>query len=169
MNVLQTMLSASGGGIVKQLANQFGIDAEQATAATTALLPALAGGIKEKMESGNASDITRMINSGSFTQFADNPANLGTPAALEQGKTLLSSIFGSGDTTNLISMVAEKVGLSSSVVRSMLPIGATMLGAFLSRKAAAGGNLEDAVGQMASAGHSGLIDAVKGLASRMLG
>jgi hypothetical protein len=169
MNTLETMLSAGGGGIVKQLASQFGINADQATAATSALLPALAGGLKEKMESADASEITKLISSGNLTRFADNPASLATPAALDQGKVLLSKIFGSGDTSNLVSMVAEKVGLSSGVIRTMLPIGATLLGAFLSKKEAAGATLTDTVGQLASVGHSGLMDAVKGLASRMRG
>ena len=125
--------------------------------------------LKEKMESGDACEITNLLSCGNLTQFADTPATLATPAALDQGQTLLSKIFGSGDTSNLVSMVAEKVGLSSGVIRTMLPIGATLLGAFLSKKAAAGGSLTDTVGQLASVGHSGLMDAVKGLASRMLG
>jgi hypothetical protein len=169
MNILETMLSAGSGGIVKQLASQFGINADQATAAMSALLPALAEGLKEKMESSDASEITKLINSGNLTQFADNPASLATPAALDQGKTLLSKIFGFGDTSNLVSMVAEKVGLSSGLIRTMLPLGATLLGGFLSKKAAAGDSLTDTVGQLASVGHRGLMDAVKGLASRMLG
>lgn len=169
MNILETMLSAGGGGIVQQLASQFGIDAKQATAATSALLPALAGGLKEKMESGDASEITKLISSGNLTQFADNPSSLGTQAALDQGNTLLSRIFGSGDTSNLVSMVAEKVGLSSGIIRTMLPIAATLLGGLLSKKAATGGNLTDTIGQLAGVGHSGLMDAVKGLASRVLG
>ena len=152
MNILETMLSAGGGGIVKQLASQFGISADQATAATSALLPALAGGLKEKMDSGDASGITKLINSGSLTQFADNPASLATPAALDQGRTLLSSIFGSGDTSDLISAVAEKAGLSSGLIRTMLPIAATLLGSFLSKKAATGGNVTDTIGQLASVG-----------------
>jgi hypothetical protein len=158
MNILETMLSAGGGGIVNQLASQFGINADQATAATSALLPALA-----------AFGITDLINSGKLTRFFDNPASLGTPAALDQGRTLLSKIFGSGDTGDLVSKVANKVGLGSGLIHSILPIAATLLGGFLSKKAAAGGNLTDAVGELASVGHSGLLDSVKGLASKMLG
>jgi hypothetical protein len=163
------MLSTGGGGIVKQLASQFGIDAKQATAATSALLPALAGGLKEKIDSGEGSEITKLISGGNLTQFVDNPAGLGTQAALDQGNGLLSTIFGSGDTSNLVSLVAEKVGLSSGLIHTMLPIAATLLGGLLSKKAATGGNLTDTIGQLAGVGHSGLMDAVKGLASRMLG
>jgi hypothetical protein len=165
MNILETMLSGGGGGIVNQLASQFGISPAQATSATSALLPVLAGGLQERLASGDASGITDLIGSGKLTQFADNSDSLASPAALDQGKTLLSKIFGSIDTGNMVSMVAEKVGLSSGVINSMLPISATLLGGFLSKKVTAGGSLTDTVGQLASAGHSGLMDTVRGLVS----
>jgi hypothetical protein len=169
MNILETLLSAGGGGIVNQLASQFGISAGQATAATSALLPALAGGLKEKVASGDASGVTDFIGSGELTQFVDNPASLATPAALDRGNTLLSKIFGSEDTSHLVSTAADKVGLSSGLIHTMLPIAATLLGGFLSKKVAAGGSLTDIAGQLASAGHSGFMDAVRGFASHIRG
>jgi len=168
MNIVQTMLSAGGGGIVQQLARQFGINPTQATAAMSALLPALAGGLKEKMDSGAAPEIVNMISSPNLVQFADNPMRLASPAALNMGDALLSAIFGFEDTSYLISVVAEKVGLGSSVIASMLPVAATLLGAFLSKDAEAGGNPSDTLEHIASGGHNGLFDAVKGLAARIL-
>lgn len=165
MNILETMLSGGGGGIVNQLASQFGITPGQATSATSALVPALAGGMQERLASGDASGIADLISSGKLTQFADNSDSLASPAALDEGKTLLSKIFGSGDTGHMASMVAEKVGLGSGVINSMLPIAATLLGGFLSKKVTAGGSLTDIVGQLASAGHSGFMDTVRGLVS----
>jgi hypothetical protein len=165
MNILETMLSGGGGGIVNQLASQFGISPDQATSATSALVPALAGGLQERLASGDASGIADLINSGKLTQFADNSDSLASPAALDQGKTLLSKIFGSGNTGRMVSMVAEQVGLGSGVINSMLPIAATLLGGFLSKKVAAGGSLSDTVGQLASAGHSGFMNTIRGLVS----
>jgi hypothetical protein len=165
MNILETLLSSGGGGIVNQLASQFGISPRQATAASTALLPALAGGLQENLVHGDPSGITNLISSGNLTQFIDNSDNLASPAALDQGRTLLGKIFGSGDTNNMVSMVSEKVGIGSGIIHSMLPICATMLGGFLSKKVAAGGSLSDTVSQLASAGHSGFIDTVKGFVS----
>ena len=121
MNILETMLSGGGGGIVNQLASQFGISPGQATSATSALVPALAGGMQERLASGDASGIADLISSGKLTQFADNSDSLASPAALDQGKTLLSKIFGSGDTGHMASMVAEKVGLGSGVIQLHAP------------------------------------------------
>jgi hypothetical protein len=168
MNILQTMLAADGGEIVQQLADQFGINPTQATATMSALLPALAGGMKEKMESGAGPEIAQWLRTSRLSQFADYPDSLASPGALNQGRTLLSTIFGSEDTSHLVSLVAEKVGLGSGVISSMLPISATLLGAFLSKDAAAGGNPADTLMQIANLGQSGLLDAVKGVASRIL-
>src|SRR3974377_2579353 len=133
MSVLDSLLSAGDGGVVKQLAGQFGVNSEQATSVVSSLLPALAGGLKEKLAHGDTSGLSNLIGGGSLTKFADNPSSLATPEALEQGKSLVSKIFGSGDLTNVVSMVAEKAGVSNSVVSSMLPIAATLLGGLVSK------------------------------------
>jgi hypothetical protein len=169
MNLLETMLSAGEGGIVKQLAGQFGINSEQAGSVVSTLLPALAGGLKERLGEGGTSGLSDLINSGTLTKFADNPSSLATPDALEQGKSLVSQIFGPADLTNMVSTVAEKAGVSSSVVTSILPIAATLLGGHLSKSTSGGSSLTDAVDQVASAGHTGILDAVKNLAAKVFG
>jgi hypothetical protein len=168
MNIVETLLG-SGGGVVNQLATQFGITSDQATSAASALVPALAGGIKDKLASGNAG-LTNLLTGGGLSTYADNPASLSTPGALEQGQRLVSSIFGSGDTTTkLISTVAEKCGIGEGIISKMLPIAATLLGGSIAKNVAQGGNLTDVVGQFADAGQGGILGAVKGLAAKVLG
>jgi hypothetical protein len=170
VNILESVLSAGSTAVVGQLANQFGINTEQAGSAVSALLPALAGGLKEHLSSGSGSALSNLISGGSLGKFADDPSSLGTPAALTQGKSILNQIFGTGDLTNIASSVGEKVGISSSIVTSMLPIAASLLGGLLTKSMASGqGNLTDIVGSIASGGHHGLLDAVKGFASKVLG
>jgi len=169
MSILDSLLSAGDGGVVKQLAGQFGVNSEQATSVVSTLLPALAGGLKEKLAHGDTSGLSNLISGGSLTKFADNPSSLATPEALEQGKSLVSKIFGSEDLTNVVSKVAEKAGVSSNIVTSILPVAATLLGGLLSKSSSAGGNLTDVIDQVAGAGHSGIVDAVKGLAAKMFG
>ena len=169
MSLLESMLSAGEGGVVKQLAGQFGINSEQAGSVVSHLLPALAGGLKERLGHGNTSGLLALIGGGNLTRFADNPSSLATPAALEQGKSLVSSIFGNADLTHMVSTVAEKVGVSSSIVNSILPIAATLLGGLLSKSTSAGSSLTDAVDQVASAGHTGILDTVKNLAAKVFG
>jgi hypothetical protein len=168
MNILQTMLAAGNGEVIQQVARQFGIEPAKATAALSALLPALAGGLKEKLESGASPEITRMLSTGNLGQFVENPRTLASPAALNHGRMLLAAIFGTEDTSHLVSMIAERVELGSSVIASILPIAATLLGGFLTKDAVAGGTLPDTLDHIANAGHSGVLDAVRSLASRIL-
>jgi hypothetical protein len=169
MSILDTLLSAGEGGVVKQLAGQFGINSEQAGSVVSHLLPALAGGLKERLGETGAGGLSDLISGGTLTKFAENPSSLATPAALEQGKSLVSSIFGGADLTHMVSTVAEKVGVSSSVVNSILPIAATLLGSLLSKSTSTGSSLTDAVDQVASAGHTGVLDTVKNLAAKVFG
>jgi hypothetical protein len=168
MSVLENVLSLGNSGLVEQLAGQFGINPEQAASAVTALLPALAGGLKEKLASAAGPALSNLISGGSLTQFADNPAALATPAALAQGNSILGQIFGGSDLSNIASTVAQKVGISSGVITAMLPIAATLLGGLLSKSTAGGkGNLTEVVDALAG-GHHGLMDAIKGFASKVL-
>ena len=168
MSILDNLLSAGNSGIISQLSNQFGISSEQATSAAGALLPALAGGLKEKLASAQGSGLSDLISGGTLSKFAE-PTSLATPAALEQGKSLLTHIFGTGDLSNVTSMVAEKSGVEGSVITRMLPVAATALGAFLSKRTASGENLLESVNSLASVGHEGILGAVKGLAAKIFG
>jgi hypothetical protein len=169
MNVLETILSAGGGGVVKQLAGQFGITPDQATSSVSAIVPALANGAKEKLASGDNPGLSQLISGGSLTKFADNPRTLATPAAIEQGTSLLNKVFGAQELSGIAPMVAQKSGVESSVATRMLPVGAARFGGLLSRSTAAGDKLTDVVGQLGSVGHGGIPDAVKGVTAKMFG
>jgi hypothetical protein len=169
MNIVETVLSSGGGSVVKQIAGQFGLTPEQAASAVSSLLPALAGGLKSKLTTDDQSGLPQLISGGSLTNFADDPSSLASPAAIEQGKSLLSQIFGAQDLSAIISKVAEKAGIGADVVTRLLPVGATLLGGMLSQSTAAGGDLTDVVGQISRLGEGGILETVKGLASKMFG
>jgi hypothetical protein len=49
MDLLETILSAQGGGAIRQLAGAFGLGEGQATNAVKSLLPALATGLQRNV------------------------------------------------------------------------------------------------------------------------
>lgn len=169
MSILESLLSAGNGAALNQLAGQFGISAEQTTSVMSALLPALASGVKEKIASPDGGALSELIGGGSLTRFATDPSTLATPAAMEQGRSLLSQLFGSQELSGMIASVAEKAGVDSSIVTKLLPIAASLLGGLLAKNSAEGGNITDMVGQIESAGSSGILGAVKGLAAKLFG
>jgi len=164
MKMLETMLSAGGGAVVKQPARQFGLDADQAPSSVSALLPALAGDLQRKADS-DGFGISNLITSGKFCRFVEYPSRLAGPAALEPGTSLVSKIFGSGDLSKVASTVAEKTGVSGTIISNMLPIRATLLGGVLAKSTAAGDNLTDVVGQ----GPGGLLGTLKNVTQKMTG
>jgi hypothetical protein len=169
MSLLDTVLSAGGGDVVKQFAGQFGINSEQATSTISALLPALAAGMKEKLAAGDGSGLSQLISGGNLGKFADDPSSLGTSEAIDKGKSFVNQIFGSQDLSSMIAAVAEKVGLSTSVISNLVPAAAALLGGILSKHSATGGDLNDVIGQIASSGHAGIIDTVKTMAAKIFG
>jgi hypothetical protein len=169
MGLLDGILSAAGGGIANRLASQFGISGDQATSALKTMVPALAGGIQEKLASGGSPALSNLLCGGSLTGFAEDPASAASPAGVEQGKSLLSSIFGSQDLTSMTSTIAEKTGIGGSIIGNMLPIVATILGGFLSKEAGGGeGKLTSCLAAL-TGDHQGIVGAVKSMFSKMTG
>jgi hypothetical protein len=167
--MLETMVSAGGGTVVKQLVSQFGLDADQVALSVSALLPAPAGGLQRKLSGSDVFGISNPITSGEFSGFVENPSSLAGPAALKPGKSQVSKIFGSGDLTKVAPTVAEETGVSGAIIGSTLPITATLLGGVFAKGAAAGDNPTDVVGQTASKGSGGLLGALKTVTQKMPG
>ena len=72
MGILDAVLPAGGDAVLKQLGGQFGIGPDQAGSSISALLPALAAGMKEKLAGGDSSSLSQLISGGSLTKFADD-------------------------------------------------------------------------------------------------
>jgi hypothetical protein len=169
MGLLDTILSPGVGGIVNQFANQFGISEDHATSALKTMIPAVAGGIHEKLADGGSPALSNLLCGGTLTKFAEDPAAVTTAAGAEQGKSLLSSIFGSQDLTKLTSHIGEKTGLSGTVIGNMLPMVTTLLAGVLSKQAGGSdGNLTTCLATLANE-HQGILGAVKSMFAKMTG
>jgi hypothetical protein len=169
MGLLDTILSAGEGGVVSQLASQFGISGDQTSSALKTMVPALAGGIQEKLSSGGSSTLSNLLCGGSLTRFAEDPAAVASPAGIEQGKSLLSSIFGSQDLTGLTSSIAEKTGLGGGVIGNMLPAVATLLGGLLSKEAGGSESKLTTCLTALTSEHQGILGAVKSMFAKLTG
>jgi hypothetical protein len=165
MSITDSLLAAGGGGLINQLAGRVGINSEQATSAVSVLLPMLAGGMKERIANKDPG-LTSLLTSTKMTQYAGDLSSLDSPAAANAGNDLISRIFSPGDASKMIATVAEKVGLGGDTIGKILPILATFLGSYVSKSVANGGNLTDTLDQFSE---SGILAAVKGLASKVFG
>src|SRR5262249_46568510 len=115
MSILDSLVATGGGGLVNQLASRFGINSEQATSAVSALLPILAGGMKQENTNNNAG-VVSLLTGQNMTQLAGDLSSLESPAATNAGNDLVSRIFSQGDINKIISTVAEKVGIGNETL-----------------------------------------------------
>ncbi len=89
MNLLQSLLGAQGGNLVKQLAGSFNLDEGQAGAAVTQLLPALTAGMKKNMASEDGlSGLLGALQSGKHQRYVDNPTEVTQAAAVADGNAV---------------------------------------------------------------------------------
>ncbi len=150
MDLLKTILESQGGG-VKQLANQFGLDSNQANSALAQLIPALAGGVKKNVQQGGLDSLISALNSGNHSQYLDNPSQLESESTISDGNAILGHLLGSKDVSRKVaSHAAQNTGIDSSILKKMLPIVATMVMGGMSKQSGSGGVL----GALLSGGQS---------------
>lgn len=155
MNILQEILKSQGGGVVEQLAQQFGIDATDAGKALSNLVPAVAGGIKKTAQSrsGIESLIEKLNANKNVAQSIDMPAALGANDVTETGNQILGDIFGSKEVSRTVAgQTAQSTGVDLGILKKMLPIVAGLVVSSLNKKGqASGSGLGDLLGGLAGA------------------
>jgi hypothetical protein len=124
MNLLEMILNAQNGDVVRQVANNFRLDEGQARSAVGALIPALSRGISNNVSSPQGlDDLLGALSRGNHSQYIEDAAVLTQPAAVEEGNGILGHIFGSKDVSRQVaSRAAETSGVDSGILKQMLPM-----------------------------------------------
>ncbi len=138
MNILDTIMNAQGGAAVQQLGSQLGLGQDQTTAALSALLPALAGGVQNNIQhEGGLGALMAALSSGKHQGYIDNPVQLGQAATVADGNNILGHILGSKDVSRQVATrAASQTGLSADVLKQMLPLVATLMMGAMSKQSA---------------------------------
>ena len=183
MNPLMDMImGAAGGGVLQKVAGQFGLDESQAANAIQALLPAITGGVQRNtQQEGGLESLLGALTGGNHQQYLDDPSTL--DGATQEGNGILGHLLGSKDVSRQVAaQAAEQTGLSSDLMKQMLPIVASLAMGALSKQSA-GNNLAGMVQGGQSSGVMGLLgsfldqnrdgsmvdDVLKGVAGRLFG
>ena len=141
MNILETVMGAGNGAAVNQVAAQFGLRPEQASAAIGALMPALAGGLQQNMSSPDGlAGLVGAITGGGHAAYLDDPSTLADPATTADGNGILGHVFGSKEVSREVAARASQTtGIDPSILKKMLPVVAAMAMAGLARQSRKGG------------------------------
>ena len=144
MNQLQELLAqAQHGQVFDNLARSYGISPEQAQQAVEALLPAFSVGLDRSTRTpeGLAGLLGTMARNP-YSQAFDDPEATPAPALKAQGTDALAAMFGSPEVSRAVAARASsETGLSSSLLKQMLPaIAALVLGCLMKGGGASGGS-----------------------------
>jgi hypothetical protein len=181
MNILDAVMNARDGAAIDQLAQQFGLKPEQASAAVAAIMPALAQGLQRNMSSPTGqSALVSALSEGRHETYLDNPDTLARPATTADGNRILGHVLGSKETSRAVAARAgEKTGIDPEVLKQILPLVAALAMGGLSRqsKAGAGTDPKTAGAGLASMigplldrdGDGSMIDDVAGMVSGFVG
>jgi hypothetical protein len=133
MNVLDLIVNAGNGAAVRQLGSRVGLDEGQTTAALSALVPALASGVRRNVQSpGGLTGLVAALTSGNHQRYIDNPGTLEDEATIADGNGILGHVLGSKEVSrDVASQAAAQTGIGADVLKKLLPLAATvMMGAF---------------------------------------
>jgi hypothetical protein len=135
MNILDTILNAQNGAAIQQLGSQVGLAPDQTTQALAALVPSLAAGLQRNLQGqGGLETVMSALSSGQHRHYVDNPTSLADEAAVTTGNGILEHLLGSKDTSRAVaSQAAAQTGLSTDVLKRMLPLVATLMMGALSK------------------------------------
>jgi len=152
--------NAQGGQASQNLANQFGLSAEQVDGAVKAVIPALSMAFLSKLKDPSSlSGFASSLADGTHTSTFSNPTSAGSAEATAKGNDLLEQIFGSSHILNQISQQAASVtGLRADVIAQMMPVIVSVIAGGLSTSlknqglGGVFGQLVNGAGQAASSG-----------------
>ncbi len=141
MGVLDDLLNPQNSSAVRQIAHQAGVDEADARSALEHLSPALARGIQRNIGAeGGLESLLRALQSGNHGRYVDDPGQLGNAAA--DGNSILGHIFGSKEVSRgVASHVSQETGIGADLLKTMLPLVASLVMGALAKKTAGGGVL----------------------------
>ncbi len=154
--LLEMILKSQNGGLVKQIGKQHGLEPSQAFDAIRNLLPSITKGMNQNIQKdGGLGGLLDALNKGTHQKYIDDPTQITSPQATEEGNSILGHILGSKDRSREVCRhAAEKTGIDFDILKKILPqvAGASMGGMSKRVNTREAGGLLDALTKAASQG-----------------
>jgi hypothetical protein len=162
MNLMEAILGG-GGSPVSSMARQFGLGEGDVTKAIQQMIPALTNGVKRNVQKkGGLESLLQALNQGGHDRYLDDAGAL--LGATEDG---LGHILGGKDMSRtLADRTAKKTGISSGILKKMLPLIAALVMGSLKKQGGSSGLLEQLLGGLGGGGGRA---SAGGLLGRLLG
>lgn len=139
MDLLSMVLNAGGGNGIRQLAQKFGLDENQAGSAVSSLLPALGQGLARNATSPTGlQSLLGALATGTHQRYIDNPETVAAEETIQDGNSILGHILGSKDVSRQVaSNASSQTGIGTDTLKKMLPVVAAMVMGALSKQSSA--------------------------------
>lgn len=136
MNILDLLLSNENKGTLEQLSKDFNLTEDQTRSAVSQLVPALTTGLKRNTAGPKGLDeLLEAIEKGNHDRYVNEPSTLGRPETRDDGNDILGHIFGNKEVSREVSKTASQAsGISSTLLKKMLPVLATIAMGAISKK-----------------------------------
>lgn len=146
MNLLNELLNAAGSGDLQKLGSQFGLDESAVSNVMKQVVPALGQGLKTNATSaGGLESLIGALQNGNHGRYVENIDAATGSAGIAEGNNILGHILGSKDASRAVASQASSAsGVSSDVIKQMLPMLATMAMGMLNKKTDGGAKLQAA-------------------------
>ena len=133
MDLMNALVQAGG---VEAISRELGVDQSTAQSGLNALLPAVADGMRGQASAspqgfGGLGAILGQLGGGGLLANVLAPE----PTNVDQGNQVLGQIFGNKDTSRAVAAdAAQKSGVSSDLLKKMLPIVAMLVAGYLAKQ-----------------------------------
>jgi len=166
--------------ITKMIAKQVGINLDDAGSIIGKLAPILMGGAKSNLNSEKDSGgLIKHIESGNYADMFNQPEEAVKKGNFtDMGNDILAELTGSKENSRKVAKhVEDETGMSSSIIKSILPMLAPMIIGALTQKSAPsmsnhssqGSGLEGMLSSLIDKDHDGsMIDDVMGMAAKYI-
>lgn len=127
---------------IAEIGRQFGLNEAQTRAAFEQLAPVVAAGIRRNNQSDDGlANLLKALQAGNHSQYADNSSALGYDQVADDGNAILGHVFGSKDVSRgVANQAADLSGVSSAVLKKLLPVIAAVVMGQLAKGMFGGGN-----------------------------
>ena len=158
MNILDLLLSAENKPALEELARNFNLSDTQTRDAVEGLIPALSRGMQNNSSSDQGMDsLLDALKTGEHRKYMDQPTALGQASTAKDGNGILGHIFGNKQVSrDVAAQVSQQSGISSTILKKMLPIVASLAMGAISKKVM-GGNSAGQVNRSNSGGIIGML------------
>jgi len=140
-NILDVLFADENKAALDEVQNNFNLSEAETRAAVEGLIPALSRGLqKNTQETPGMDDLLEALRTGSHKQYMEKPGTLGSTETVKDGNDILGHIFGDKKVSREVANRASKQsGLSSTLLKKMLPVVASLVMGALSKKVLGGG------------------------------